>query len=61
MAVIVSPIAMPWVVAADLETDRVIATAVTANAAPILSGDSRLLNFTNHPGIRIVAQPMHSG
>ncbi len=51
---LVTPLAVPPVIAADPDDDRVIAAAVAATADLIVSGDSHLLDLGTHRTIRIV-------
>jgi hypothetical protein len=54
LAVSVSPTSMPRVVPGDADDDFVIATAVAAGAAIIVSGDRHLISLGSHQTIRIV-------
>ncbi len=51
---LVTPLAVPSVIAADPDDDHVIAAAVAAQAALIVSGDHHLLTLGTHRNIRIV-------
>lgn len=51
---LVTPLAVPPVVAADPDDDHVIAAAVAAHADLIVSGDRHLLALECHQGIRIL-------
>lgn len=52
---LVTPLAVPPVVAADRDDDQVIAAAVAAQADLIVSDDRHLLALRTCQGIRIVA------
>ncbi|MCA0244290.1 MAG: putative toxin-antitoxin system toxin component, PIN family [Proteobacteria bacterium] len=55
IAIIVSPQAVPRVVASDTDDDQVIATAIAGRAELIASGDKRdLLPMGSHAGIPII-------
>jgi putative PIN family toxin of toxin-antitoxin system len=54
VADLVTPLAVPSVIAADPDDDHVIAAAVAAAADLIVSGDRHLLTLGTHQGIRIV-------
>ncbi len=55
LALVVSPQAVPRVVASDPDDDQVLAAALAANADLIASGDKRdLLHLGNYQGIPIV-------
>ena len=55
LVTLVTPTAVPRVVANDPDDDHVIATAVTAQAGLIVSGDRKhLLPIGSHEGIGIV-------
>jgi len=51
---LVTPRAVPPVVAADVDDDQVIAAAVAAEADLLVSGDRQVLALGNHGNIRIV-------
>jgi uncharacterized protein len=51
---IVSPVAAPPAVTRDSDDDHVIAAAVAADAALIVTGDSDLLDVGTHARIRVV-------
>ena len=51
---LVAPQEVPSVIAADPDDDHVIAAAVAAQAALIVSGDRHLLTLGTHRNIRIV-------
>jgi len=51
---LVTPLAIPPVIAADPDDDQVIATAVAAEAELIVSGDHQLLALASHQNIRIL-------
>jgi putative PIN family toxin of toxin-antitoxin system len=51
---LVTPLAVPPVIAADPDDDHVIAAAVAAEADLIVSGDRHLLDLGAHRTIRIV-------
>jgi putative PIN family toxin of toxin-antitoxin system len=51
---VVMPLATQAVIAADPDDDHVIATAVSANANLLVSGDRHLLALGTYQGIRIV-------
>jgi putative PIN family toxin of toxin-antitoxin system len=51
---LVTPLAVPAVVASDPDDDHVVAAAVAAQADLIVSGDRHLLDLGAHNGIRIV-------
>jgi len=51
---VVTPRAVPALIAADPDDDHVIAAAVAAEADLIVSGDHHLLVLGNHQNIRIV-------
>jgi len=53
-AEVVTPVAVPPVIADDPDDDQVIATAVAAAADLIISGDRHLVALGAHAGIRIV-------
>jgi predicted nucleic acid-binding protein len=56
LATVVSPIAVPRVVAADADDGQVLAAALASRADPIASGDKRhLLPLGSYAGIEIVA------
>ena len=55
---LVEPTSVPRVVPGDADDDQVIAAAVTAGAALIVSGDSDLLSMGSHQGIEIVSAAM---
>ena len=52
---LVEPTSVPRVVPSDADDDHVIAAAVVAGAALIVSGDSDLLTMGSHLGIEIVS------
>jgi putative PIN family toxin of toxin-antitoxin system len=52
---LVTPLAVPSVIAADPDDDRVIAAAVAAEADLVVSGDRHLLALGTHQSIRIVS------
>ncbi len=54
LAIGVSPLSVPRVVPRDADDDHVIAAAVAAEAAFLVSGDRHLLALGNHQGVRIV-------
>ncbi len=51
---LVTPLAVPPVIAADPDDDHVVAAAVAAEADFIVSGDHHLLTLGIHRGIRII-------
>lgn len=55
---LVEPTEVPRVVPSDADDDHVIAAAVEAGAALIVSGDSDLLSMGNHQGIEIISAAM---
>jgi uncharacterized protein len=55
---LVEPASVPRVVLSDADDDHVIAAAVTAGAALIVSGDSDLQSMGSHQGIEIVSAAM---
>ena len=55
---LVEPTSVPRVVPGDADDDQVIAAAVTAGAALIVSRDSDLLSMGSHQGIEIVSAAM---
>ena len=55
---LVEPTSVPRVVPGDAGDHQVIAAAVTAGAALIVSGDSDLLSMGSHQGIEIVSAAM---
>lgn len=55
---LVEPLEVPRVVPGDADDDHVIAAAVAARAALIVSGDSDLLSMGSHQGIEIVSAAM---
>lgn len=54
LALHVSPLAIPRVVPADPDDDHVIACAIAANAALVVSGDADLLAIGKHQHVEIV-------
>lgn len=54
LAIMVSPIETPRVVAADAADDHVVAAAVAAAAAAIVSGDKHLLLLGRHGAVEIL-------
>ena len=55
---LVEPTSVPRVVPGDADDDQIIAAAVAAGAALIVSGDSDLLSMGSHQGIKIVSAAM---
>lgn len=55
---LVEPTAVPRVVPSDADDDHVIAAALAARAAWIVSGDSDLLSMGHHQGIDILTAAM---
>jgi hypothetical protein len=55
LAIHVSPLATPKVVAADPDDDHVIACALAGNAMLVVSGDAHLLKIGKHQHIEIVS------
>ena len=54
LTILVSPVSVPRVVPGDADDDHVIAAAVAAKAALIVSGDRHLLTLRDHGTMRIV-------
>jgi uncharacterized protein len=52
---VMEPLEVPRVVPTDADDDHVVAAAVAAKAAFIVSGDSDLLRLGSHQGINIVS------
>jgi putative PIN family toxin of toxin-antitoxin system len=52
---LVTPLAVPTVIAADPDDDHVIGAAVAAEADLIVSGDRHLLDLGTHDGIRVLS------
>lgn len=55
VADVVTPLAIPSVIAADPDDDHVIAAAVASNADLVISGDRHLFVLGTHRGIRIIS------
>lgn len=55
---LVEPLEVPRVVPGDADDDHVIAAAVAAGAALIISGDTDLLSVGSHQGIEIISAAM---